>query len=368
MNKKELFIGVMSGTSLDGVDIALCEIDATSCRLVHSQEYSFTLDFKESILNAISSSITLQELGQLDHNLGLLYADSINQFLLTYKIDPKDVNAIGLHGQTLWHEPDSKTPFTMQLGDANIVAAQTQIKTVADFRRMDIANGGQGAPFAPAFHHFLFSSLEDNVAVVNIGGMANITLLGETLEGWDSGCGNVLLDMWVEQTEGTSYDKDGEFARSGTLNAELLKIMLQDKYFSKPPPKSTGREHFNQKWLENALDIYNSKISSVNLRNADIQRTLLELTASTIVQDIKIKSIDRLIVCGGGAKNIFLMQRLQELSCAKVQTSDTLGVSSDFLEAMAFAWLAYKRINEEVVALSSVTGAKKDSLLGGIYG
>mgnify|MGYP004002877559 FL=1 len=153
-----LYIGVMSGTSLDGVDVTLCEINENSCKLLHSHEFVFPKDLKNEVLNAISTSVTLQTLGTLDHKLGQLFADSINEFLKTYKINAKDINAIGLHGQTLWHEPQSETPFSMQLGDANIVASNTQIKTVADFRRMDMANGGQGAPFAPAFHQFLFSN------------------------------------------------------------------------------------------------------------------------------------------------------------------------------------------------------------------
>lgn len=317
---------------------------------------------KAEVLNTISTSVTLQNIGSLDHKLGQLFANSINEFLKIYKINTKDVNAIGLHGQTLWHEPQSETPFSMQLGDANIVACRTSIKTVSDFRRMDMANGGQGAPFAPAFHQFVFSKLTGNVAVVNIGGMANITLLGENLRGWDIGCGNVLLDMWIAKTQDKAYDKDGDFARSGTINEELLNAMLQDVYFLKTPPKSTGREYFNDTWLANFLPLFQT------IKDEDIQATLLELTARTIADSMKNSSVDTLILCGGGAKNSYLVERLEELCKTNVKRSDDYGVSGDALESMAFAWFAYKRIQGEVVDLKSVTGASKNSQLGAIYG
>lgn len=357
-----LYIGVMSGTSLDGVDVTLCEVDGNSCKLLYSHEFTFPQELKAEVLNAISTSVTLKTLGSLDHKLGQLFANSVNEFLKTYKINAKDINAIGLHGQTLWHEPQSDTPFSMQLGDANIVAAKTSIKTVADFRRMDMANGGEGAPFAPAFHQFVFSRIEGNIAVVNIGGMANITLLGKNLRGWDIGCGNVLLDMWITQTQGKAYDKDGDFARSGTINEELLNSMLQDAYFLKTPPKSTGREYFNDTWLANFLPLFQT------IKDEDIQATLLELTARTIADSMKNSSIETLILCGGGAKNGYLVERLEELCDANVKRSDDYGVSSDALESMAFAWLAYKRIQGEAVDLKSVTGASKNSQLGAIYG
>lgn len=359
---KELYIGVMSGTSLDGIDIALCKINENGAKLLNSGEYRFESGFKEEILNLIASQTSLKEIGTLDTKLGTLFADAINTFLQENSINRDEIQAIGLHGQTLWHEPNGQYPFSMQLGNANIVVANTGIQTVCDFRNMDIANGGQGAPFAPAFHQFLFGNLGENVAVLNIGGMANLTFLGENLRGWDTGCGNVLLDMWMSKTQGKAYDKEGGFARSGSLNEALLKDMLQDDYFVKLPPKSTGREYFNQTWLANYLPLFHT------IDDADIQRTLLELTATTIANDLKNTHTQKLIVCGGGAKNNFLMERLKTLSECEIILSDTLGINSDFLEAMAFAWFAYKRVKNEKVKLSSVTGANKESLLGAIYG
>lgn len=357
-----LYIGLMSGTSLDGVDIALCEIDNDACKLLHSQEFSFDKELKSEILKMISSSATLRQIGLLDHKLGVFFAQVLSDFLRQNSLKATNIKAIGLHGQTLWHEPSTDFPFSMQLGDANIVVAKTGIQTVADFRRMDMANGGEGAPFAPAFHQFLFQNLEKPLAVVNIGGMANITFLNASLKGFDTGCGNVLLDLWIQRIESKDYDKDGLFAKSGTIHQELLELMLKDNYFQKEPPKSTGREYFNEVWIKECLDHF-SKIKA-----EDVQRTLLELTATIIANELNKTELNLAIICGGGAKNTFLMQRLQALSRSEIKSSDTLGVSGDFMEAMAFAWFAYKRVQREKIDLVSVTGAKKPSLLGAIYG
>ena len=358
---KELYLGVMSGTSLDGVDVALCEIDDATCKLIASYEHPFPKTLKEEILRLLANKTTLKAIGTLDVKLGKLFADAINTLIQREKLLPENIKAIGLHGQTLWHEPDADYPFSMQLGDPNIVAAQTNITTIADFRRMDIANGGQGAPFAPAFHQFLFAQIEGNIAVVNIGGMANISLLFGDSAGWDVGCGNVLMDFWMQKTQHKDYDKAGNFAKSSTADEKLLAKMLEDAYFKKQPPKSTGREYFNKKWLETKLQGFEQ------LSDAQIQRTLLELTAHAITNDINATKTTKLIVCGGGAKNCFLLQRLRELCHIQVTSSDTLGISSDFLEAMAFAWFAKKRVHKETLALSSVTGSTKNSIAGAIY-
>ena len=358
----ELYIGVMSGTSLDGIDVVLCEIDSAKCDLLHSYEYSFDQELKTEILDMINGTTSLREVGIIDNKLGSLFADSINDFISRYNLESKNIKAIGLHGQTLWHEPLGEYTFSMQLGDANLVSARTALTVVSDFRRMDMANGGQGAPLAPAFHQEVFRSLDKKTAVLNIGGMANITVLGDNLKGWDTGCGNVLMDYWSSVCKGDSYDKDALFALSGEVNEKLLERFLEDEYFSKLPPKSTGREYFNPAWLSIHMPIFQT------LKDEDIQRTLLELTAQSIANDINKIDTDLLIVCGGGVKNPLLMQRLKELCKMEVKVSDELGVSSEFMEAMAFAWLAKKRIHNEVVKLKDVTGAKKDSVLGGIYG
>jgi anhydro-N-acetylmuramic acid kinase len=269
----------------------------------------------------------------------------------------------------------------MQRGDPNVIAAKTKIPVVSDFRRMDMALGGQGAPFAPAFHRFLFGGIEKRTAVVNIGGMANITILNEPLIGYDTGPGNVLMDSWIEEARGEKFDRDGEWAASGKVIPRLLNIMLLDSYFSQKAPKSTGREKFNLQWLKRvqaawsrdfSRGISSTEISFPRLKSRlqkeNVQRTLLELTAQTIADEVQKYDRELLLLCGGGAKNPVLFERIAALlpDC-EVASTDDYGVSGDFMEAMAFAWLAHKRVHRESVELCSVTGAEKNGILGGLY-
>ena len=247
---KERYIGIMSGTSLDGVDVVLCEIDSKSCNLITSLEYPMPLELKSEILRVIEERCSIEEVGNIDHRLGVLFTQAVGALLIRENIDVSTIKAIGLHGQTLWHVPSGKYPFSMQLGDPNILSTKTGIAVVADFRRKDVALGGQGAPFAPAFHEFIFSNINTSVSVVNIGGMANITVLGEKLIGYDTGCGNVLLDMWIAEHQGVSYDENGAWARTGTVDYSLLDRMMSDAFFEAAYPKSTGREKFNKAWLQ----------------------------------------------------------------------------------------------------------------------
>jgi len=358
----ELYIGVMSGTSLDGIDITLCDISSTNCILKASKEYPFDKTLKKEILHLINSKTLLRQIGILNAKLGDMFAKYILKFLKDFDLDADNIVAIGLHGQTLWHEPDSELPFSMQLGCPNIVCARTNIKVITDFRNMDMANGGQGAPFAPAFHQFLFGKKDKKTAVLNIGGMANITLLGKNLKGWDVGPGNVLMDLWIHRCKKLPFDKKGKFANSGKIIQELLELMLNDNYFYKEGPKSTGREKFNKKYISSVLSNFKNK------KDRDIQRTFLELTAKTIARDVKNNKIKELILCGGGSKNTTLVKRIKKLTKVDVSVSDEHGVSSDFMESMAFAWFAYKRVHNEAVDIKSVTGASKNSILGAIYG
>ena len=365
----EYYIGVMSGTSLDGIDIAYCQIKEHSFELLQSDSYSFDKEIREDVLKAIKTPLTLKQIGELDTRLGEMYAGAIERFISQKRIDKKQITAIGLHGQTLWHEPNSTHPFSMQLGNPNVITALTGVSVVSDFRRKDMALGGQGAPFAPAFHQYLFSRLKAKIAVVNIGGMANLSILGERLIGYDTGCGNVLMDHWISLNKKETYDKDGEWARSGTFDRDLLEQMLKEPYFSKAIPKSTGRELFNADWLERELRKFSPKKSgALSIKKEDVQATLLELSAVSISNEVKKSGVDMLIVCGGGVKNSYLMQRLGDrLAGVEVVSSDECGVSSEFMEAMAFAWLAHERVHRKCVKLSSVTGASKDSILGAIY-
>ena len=358
----EFYIGVMSGTSLDAIDVVLCEISDVQCKLICSHEFAFDKKLKSEILHTLSNNITLRDIGILDHKLGKLFAKSVNAFIKSKKLNPKNIKAIGLHGQTLWHEPNTSHPFSMQLGDANIVNIQTGIDVVADFRRKDIALGGEGAPFTPAYHKFIFDNLEKKAVVLNIGGMANITILGEKLTGYDTGCGNVLMDLWASEHLHKPYDKNGVWAKKGQINELLLQEMLKEPYFAKKLPKSTGRELFNKHWLLKHLCKFPI------LKPEDVQATLLELTTISIKNEILKTDAEMVIVCGGGTRNKCLIKRLkEELEGIEVIVSDQLGIKSDFLEAMAFAWLAYKRVHKEVVELSGVTGASRDVILGALY-
>jgi len=358
---KQLYIGIMSGTSLDGIDVALCKINEESCTLEASFFMPFENSLKEEILFVINGTTTLKQIGEIDHRLALAFSKAVNILLEQESLEPKDIVAIGSHGQTLWHEPNGEYPFSMQLGNPSVLAVKTGIDVVADFRAKDIALGGQGAPFAPAFHQFLFSHIK-SCAILNIGGMANISILGKELIGYDTGCGNVLMDMWIYEHKNLAYDKDGEWAKSGTVHGKLLKNMLDDSYFNLDYPKSTGREYFNKKFLINYLD------SLGRIPHKDIQATLLALTVQSIANEIKKFNIKELLLCGGGAKNIFLISELQKaLPSIKVRTTDDYNVRSDDLEAMIFAWFAFMRLEEKPVALKSVTGANKSTILGGVY-
>lgn len=357
MMNKERYIGLMSGTSLDGVDVVLCEIDASGCTLLSSLEYPISLELKSDILSVIESKSTIEAIGELDHRLGLLFTQAVGALLIRENIDASSIKAIGYHGQTLWHAPTGEYPFSMQLGDPNILTARTGIPVVADFRRKDVALGGQGAPFAPAFHEFIFSNINSSVSVVNIGGMANITILGDQLIGYDTGCGNVLMDMWTAEHQGESYDTDGEWARTGTVDYTLLDRMLSDEFFQRSYPKSTGREKFNHAWLQRYL-------SGHTHNPEDVQRTLLELTALSICNEVLKFNTDVCILCGGGAKNRYLVERIKVLM-PNIEVA--IAANADEIEAMTFAWLAYKRLHHEKVNLKEVTGASENAVLGGIY-
>lgn len=348
----------MSGTSLDGIDVVLCEVDDVHITLLDATIYPLNPTLQQRITQALNSPLSLYDVGLLDAELGVFFASAIEQFLKDFKIDRISVDAIALHGQTLWHAPDAPYPFSMQLGDASKVAALTHIDTISDFRSADIANGGEGAPLAPAFHRFVFGQKNDT-AVVNIGGMANITLLGENFMGYDSGCGNILLDYWAHKHLGTPYDKDGAFARQGKINQPLLQHLMDDPYFAKQPPKSTGREYFNPHWLDKKLQYYS------HIPPEDVQTTLTELTAYTLTKDLS--NIKEIIVCGGGAHNSYLLERLQANTQAKVLTSNHKGVSSDFMEAMLMAWLGFMHLQRKAVDLCAITGACKPSVLGALY-
>jgi anhydro-N-acetylmuramic acid kinase len=365
------FIGVMSGTSLDGIDVALTSLsESGEFQLVTAQTFPFSETLYRKLQQLIVNQVSkLQDLGEIDIALGQLIGLSINKLLAAQQLDAKDITAIGSHGQTICHSPVGEFPFSLQIGDASLIAEITGITTIADFRQRDIAAEGQGAPLVPAFHQSLFSTANEDRVIVNIGGISNITLLpassDEPIIGFDTGPGNVLLDYWTKLQLNKPYDHSGKWAASGKCNNEILRQLLDEAYFKQAIPKSTGRELFNQQWCETKLAGYKLEIAP-----ADIQATLTELTAQTIANDIitYAKSNSSVFICGGGAHNNHLICRLQALlGDKKVATTSALGLHPDWVEAGAFAWLAYRTINKKTGNLPSVTGAKHAVILGAIY-
>ncbi|MDR0805926.1 MAG: anhydro-N-acetylmuramic acid kinase [Enterobacteriaceae bacterium] len=360
------YIGVMSGTSLDGVDVALVNINDTSVSQIASYSHPMPADIKADVLSVCQGQqTTLAQIGQLDLRLGILFAESVLGLLAKFNIDASRIIAIGCHGQTVWHQPDGAYPFTIQLGDNNRIAAMTGITTIGDFRRKDMAFGGQGAPLVPAFHQALLATPDERRMVLNIGGIANLSLLipDAAVSGFDTGPGNMLMDAWIQQQQGKAFDKDAYWARQGHINYALLTQMLSDPYFKLPAPKSTGREHFNLQWLQQQLDTF------PDISPQDVQATLAELTVQSIVQHVKeAGGCQRLLVCGGGARNPLLMSRMaEELPHTVVDSTDSYGISGDDMEAIAFAWLAARTLAGLTGNLPAVTGATKATILGAIY-
>lgn len=359
------YIGLMSGTSLDAIDVALCQRNEFGFVQKAGCAIDLAPQLRQQLLTICNEKqATLQTLGEVDHQFALACAQAVNTLLQNENIDASEVMAIGSHGQTIYHSPETQHAFTQQIGDGNLIAAKTQITCVADFRRMDMAYGGQGAPLVPAFHQALFAQEYTQRVILNIGGIANISILNGTEHafGYDTGPGNMLMDAWVDLHHQQPFDKDAWFARAGEINHTLLSSLLSDAYFTLPSPKSTGRERFNLTWLQ-------QKLLTLKISPEDIQRTLLELTAITICDQIKQQSdACDVYVCGGGALNPLLMKRLKILMPTHIiQTTETLKINPMYVEAVAFAWLAEQRILEKTVPLKAVTGAHRDAILGCVY-
>ncbi len=361
----ELYAGLISGTSIDGVDAALVEFGNRECTLVHSCTTPYPAKLHERVRTLIDDpQTTLAELGAVDVALGRFFAHCANELIDAAGVDRAHVRAIGHHGQTIFHRPGGAEPFTLQLGDPNSLAARTGLATVADFRRLDMACGGQGAPLVPAFHEWLFGSQEELRVVVNIGGIGNVTVLdpGRPTSGFDTGPGNTLLDGWIRRCRRRDHDEDGRWAASGTVDAALLERFVMEPYFSLVPPKSTGRELFNLGWVDRHLE----DLSEVP-DQADVQATLAELTAATIAGALHALRPGRLIVCGGGAHNGDLTGRLARRAECPVESSDAFGIGPDWVEAAAFAWLARARIAGKPGNVPTATGADRKLVLGGLY-
>lgn len=363
------YIGLMSGTSADAVDAVLVEFADGRPRLLATHAEPLPADLRARVLALVRPGANeLDRLAQLDGALARLFAQASLTVLEQAGLVPAEVRAIGSHGQTVRHSPGGDEPYTLQLGNPSLIAELTGITVVADFRRRDMAAGGQGAPLAPAFHAAFFQQSAEARAVVNIGGIANVTLLpapeSSVVSGFDTGPGNALLDGWTERHLGLPLDRDGAWGAQGRVLPELLALLLSDPYFALPPPKSTGREYFNLDWLDKQLARWGQSAAAV-----DVQATLTALTARSIAQAMNRHALAarELLVCGGGVHNPVLMQRIQAELNIPVASTARDGVDPDYLEALGFAWLALRTLEGLPGNLPAVTGARGLRVLGGIY-
>ena len=358
-----LYIGLMSGTSADGIDAALVDAGSARCQVVTTAMSPLPAQLRSDLLALCAPGDNeLDRAGVLHRQLGEVFARAVRELLEKSAVEPSRIQAIGSHGHTVRHRPGPEG-FSLQLGCPHVIATRTSIPVVADFRNRDMVLGGEGAPLVPRFHQCLFAREGERRAVLNIGGMANVTLLdGKRLAaGFDTGPGNVLLDHWCHRHTGRHYDADGHWARTGEVLPSLLERLLAEPYFSLLPPKSTGREQFNGSWLSAQLDGDDDP--------ADVQATLTELTAASVALALADFAPDRLLVCGGGVHNIFLMERLSaHLPDADILPTDhDSGLDPDWVEAAAFAWLARARLAGETGNAPEVTGASGTAILGALY-
>lgn len=367
------FIGMMSGTSLDGVDTALVKYESVSFSQVHQHFLPYPDALKNILLDLHHPAHNELHQAQIVSNqLALLYAQAVNALLAESRLTPADISAIGCHGQTIRHNPqtDGDIGYTIQLGNHALLAELTNITVVGDFRTRDIAAGGQGAPLVPAFHLAVFGDSQTTRTIVNIGGIANVSYLPagadqQDVLGFDTGPGNMLIDYWVKKHLGLDYDAGGAWCASGEIIPNLLTRLLAEPYFALKPPKSTGRDLFHAAWLEQHLKV----LALEDAKPQDVARTLLALTAISVSEAIQrdCPNTNVVYVCGGGAHNHALMTQLSELLKLDVLTTEALGVGVDWVEAVAFAWLAQRCIDRLPGNMPAVTGAKGARVLGAIY-
>ena len=365
----ELYLGLISGTSADGIDVALTRFDPAP-HLLAAKTFSYPEPLRRRILELAQGDgrIELDELASLDIEIARCFADAALSLLSEHGVEVKSVTALGSHGQTVRHRPNHVPPYTMQLGDPNEIAERTGVLTVADFRRRDMSAGGQGAPLAPAFHAAMLGQTGVPRVVLNLGGIANITVIAgddtTPLSGFDTGTASCLLDAWAQEHIGERFDANGAFAASGRVDEALLARLLDYPYFSASPPKSTGREEFHIAWLK-------ERLGDARRAPQDVQATLLAFSARTIADAIRrfAPSTHEVLVCGGGVHNPELMRAItDELKPVGVRSIGELGIDPDFVEAMTFAWLARERLNDRAAPnVYTVTGARGPRVLGGIY-
>lgn len=371
MSAPQIFLGLMSGTSVDGIDAVAVEFAGDNALTVLGHCHQpFEPEQQQQLQQLIAQhqNARLGDYARLDQLWADWAAQAVSQLLQRCELKPEQISAIGSHGQTIAHFPNSEPAYTLQLGDPNRLAALTNIAVVADFRRKDVALGGQGAPLVPAFHSKILRHPDKHRLILNLGGIANITWLpagSEEILGFDTGPANTLLDQWFSRYHPNApqkYDKDGHFARSGRVNEHLLKQLLSHSFFAIKPPKSTGREDFRLAWLEPHV---------AGLEPADVQRTLVELTCISIAAAVATHvptTVTEVIVAGGGRFNHFLLECLaQHLAPVGLIPIEQFGFAAEQLEAIAFAWLAKQRLAEANGSIAAVTGAQRAAILGGVY-
>ena len=374
MNKPQsLYIGLMSGTSLDGIDAVLAKIEASGeTSLLDSVSIAFSPELRKALLDLQTpGSNEIHRENQAGNALAAAYADAVKQLLTQAKLSPADISAIGAHGQTIRHQADlaHHLAYTHQTLNPALLAELTGIDVIADFRSRDLAAGGHGAPLVPAFHAQQFAT-DKNIAVLNLGGIANLTLLpkNDEVKGFDCGPGNILMDAWIAEQQGHAFDENGIWASQGKVNQALLSRMLRDSFFAKAPPKSTGRDDFHLEWLQ-------KQVGSDNINAEDVQATLLQLTVDSALQALEryAPQTQTLIICGGGARNSALLNLFKSRAeilfknTLEIVTSDALGIDPQLVEGLAFAWLAWAHKEKRPANLPAVTGAKGPRILGACY-
>jgi anhydro-N-acetylmuramic acid kinase len=361
-----LYLGLISGTSMDAIDAALVDFDVSPLSLIAASALPFEPALNERITALLEAPdrVSLDEIGQIDVAVGQAFARSALALMHEAGVSAASVSAIGCHGQTLRHRTDLPIPFTWQIGDPNTVAEMTGVTVVGDFRRRDVAAGGQGAPLLPVFHDQVFRSDTEDRVILNLGGIANVTMLtrGAVVSGFDTGPANRLLDAWISRHRPVSFDGGGAWAGTGRYDPALLEQLMNEPYLKQPPPKSTGRELFNLKWLD-------KKLAGIDRRPEDVQATLLEYTAATVAADVRRYAPQAAVyACGGGAHNAALLAALaRRLTPNPVATTVALGLDPDYVEAIAFGWFARRTLAGLPSNVPSVTGARGPRVLGGIY-
>ena len=362
----EIYVGLMSGTSADSIDCATLDLSSEEIKVLSCSNFEIPVDLKKDIIQSSQSEKIEQELiNDLDFRMAEVLVDSVKGIISELNIEIEDIKAIGSHGQTIKHEPRSKFPNTLQIGNPHKISDDLNLRTVGNYRHDDIDAGGEGAPITPIFHEKVFGKDKNCKVIVNIGGITNITALDyPNIIGFDSGPGNCLMDCWSRAHNIGNYDDKGSWASSGTINLSLLETMMNEEYFLRDYPKSTGPDYFNHEWIKKNLKSLSKEISP-----EDVQATLLQVTILSLLESINILKLsnENIYLCGGGVHNEFLFNELKKQSKSEIKTTLDLGVDPDYVEAICFGWLAKQRIENKKFNLSEITGSTGEVYLGRIY-